>query len=77
MNTLTIVLIALQGAVSAIGMAEGFITNKTVLQVLDDVRIAIQFALGALQPHQAAAQEAARAAGGGVPTPAEEGAEKA
>jgi hypothetical protein len=68
MNTLTIVLIALEGAVSAIGMAEGFITNKTIRQILDDVRIAIQFALGALQPHQAAAQEAARTAEGAPPS---------
>lgn len=70
MNTLTIVLIALNGAVTAIGMAEGFITNPTIKTILDDVRIAIQFALGALQPHQAAAQEAART---GVPIPREEG----
>lgn len=65
MNTLSIVILALNGAVSAIGMAEGFITNTTIIKVMDDVRVAIQFALGALQPHLEAAQAHAREQEGG------------
>lgn len=66
MNTLTIVLLALQGAVQAIGLAEGFVTNQNVKRILEDVRQAISGAIGALQPHQRAAQDAARA---GQPSP--------
>ena len=45
MNTMTIVLLALQGAASAITLAQKFITNESVLKVLDTVSEAIQVAL--------------------------------
>lgn len=72
MNILTIVLLSLSGAVQAIGLAEGFVTNQQVKTVLDDVRQAIQGAIGALQPHQRAEQEASRT---GAPVTAEKPAE--
>ena len=72
MNTLTIVLLALQGAVQAIGLAEGFVTNQNVRTILEDVRQAIQGAIGALQPHQRQAQDAARE---GKPSPTQAPAE--
>jgi len=75
MNTLTIVLLALNGAIQAIGLAEGFVSNQQVKTILEDVRQAIMGAIGALQPHQRAAQEAARA-GQPPPTAQSEGTQR-
>jgi hypothetical protein len=46
MNPLTIVLLALNGAASAIELAENFITNQSVLKVLETVDSAIKVAVG-------------------------------
>ena len=66
MSTLTIVLMALKYAASAIEIADGFITNPTVHTILDDVCKAIIAAVNALEPHVSAEQVAHKAALAGV-----------
>lgn len=69
MNTLTIIILALQAASSSLNMAAGFVTDAAVLEIMDEVSKAIGYAIGCLLPHQAAAQKASRA-GAQVPATA-------
>ncbi len=60
MNTLSIIILALNTALVAVRTVDGFITDPEISRILDGIGDAIEETLNALAPHQKAAVCAAR-----------------